>query len=225
MNANTKKSLAVLALIVIVAIMGVGVLLISQRLATQQPVAPTAPESRPSAAEWVGGETCNLSFTIDVAPTATPTATATSTPTATPTPTTTPTATPTVALTACNGVCDTNSDCQTGFCSGGVCRNSACSSEVDCTCATATATPTVAPVACNGTCTTNANCATGLNCVGGVCRNSACSNEADCICATAIATPTTTPPTELPEAGISLPTLAALAGGVLMVLLGILFAL
>jgi hypothetical protein len=59
-----------------------------------------------------------------------------------------------------------------------------------------------------------------------MCKNPSCTSDTDCVCNLAAATPTpTTTIARLPEAGIGLPTLAAVGGGVLMVLLGILFAL
>lgn len=84
--------------------------------------APTAPESRPAAAENI----CTLGFTalpaITPSPTATPSIEPTASPTALPTasPTTSPTATPVIGgtsptpipLATCNQYCELNSDCE-----------------------------------------------------------------------------------------------------------------
>lgn len=82
---------------------------------------------------------------VDVIPTATPTLTPTITPTATPT--------PTPAGNSCNGVCGSNSNCESGlYCYSGFCRNPLCASDATCGCssasptATASATPTIKPV-------------------------------------------------------------------------------
>lgn len=99
-------------------------------------------------------------------------------------------------------------------------------------------------VACNNACTSNDQCTNGLKCLSGMCRKEACSSETDCVCptssattsptatrgqATATATRTATAtatPANLPDAGIlNLPGAAAFGGGLLLVVLGILFAL
>lgn len=147
-----------------------------------------------------------------------PTSTPTSTPTATPT--TTPT------LASCNNSCSVNSDCKSEYvCSGGVCRNPSCTYEAGCVCPGGTYTPATA--SCNESCSVNGDCASNYICSGGTCRNPSCVGESDCTCTTTTYTqPTSTPtPVELPDAGISLPTLAALGGGLVMVLIGILLAL
>lgn len=86
---------------------------------------------------------------VDVVPTATPTLTPTMTPTLTPTPT------PTPAGNSCNGVCGSNSNCESGlYCYSGFCRNPLCASDATCGCssagptatASASATPTIRPV-------------------------------------------------------------------------------
>ncbi len=230
MTTNTKKNLTLISLLLIAFLIIGGILVISNRLATQRAVAPTAPESKPQAAEWVGGAACNTSFTIAAA------------------------ATPGT----CSQTCSTNQPCASGLtCVGGMCRNAACTGQTDCVCPTATPTPT--PATCNNSCNPNANpprnCTSGLTCVPnaagsseGMCRNPSCTGVVDCTCPTATPTPTataaptaTTPPTlaqgttptvtpttapkRLPDAGIGLPTVAAMGGGLVMVLLGILFAL
>jgi len=145
---------------------------------------------------------------------------------------------------SCNDGCSSNTDCSDGLeCVGGACRNPECSAETDCTCE-------VIKSSCNQSCTVNSDCVEGLICSGGSCRNPSCTPETDCVCPTSTPTGTSTPtatatptgtstktptatetPTttvsqaQLPEAGISLPTLAAFGGGLIMVLLGVLLAL
>jgi mannan endo-1,4-beta-mannosidase len=92
-----------------------------------------------------------------------PTATPTLTPTPTVTPTITPTPTPTTLGNSCNGVCGSNSNCESGlYCYSGFCRNPLCASDATCGCssvtptATASATPTGAqttprPIPVSGT--------------------------------------------------------------------------
>ena len=113
------------------------------------------------------------------------------------------------------------------MCSGGACRNPGCTNDVDCTCTIAQATPTL--TSCSGDCSANADCKAGLVCSGGMCLNPECTDEADCTCAIAkVPTKTLTSApklAELPDAGLSLPTLGVIGGGVVMILLGILLAL
>lgn len=106
MNKKTKGILTAILIAILIALLGVAAYFIALRMQTEEAVAPTAPESKPSAAEtWVGSDDCDTSFVIaqiTMTPTATPTATPTDEPTATPTdePTATPTDGPTTTLTA-----------------------------------------------------------------------------------------------------------------------------
>lgn len=87
---------------------------------------------------------------------------------------------------------------------------------------TATPAPTPTPIpSCNSTCTSDSGCLSGLVCSNGFCRNTQCLESANCNCIT----PTPTIVARLPESGISLPTLGALGGGLLMILIGIILAL
>jgi hypothetical protein len=68
---------------------------------------------------------------------------ATATPSPSPTPTITPSPTP---VPQCGSSCTTNANCISGMsCSGGICRNTSCTSSANCICATATPTPTPTP--------------------------------------------------------------------------------
>lgn len=99
-------------------------------------------------------------------------------------------------------------------------------------------------VTCNNACSKDDQCTNGLKCLSGMCRKEACSSETDCICPTSTATasatsrttrPTTTStrtatatatPANLPDTGVlNLPGAAAFGGGLLLTVLGILFAL
>ena len=104
----------------------------------------------------------------------------------------------------CNEQCVASIGCDGGFsCEGGFCRNSACSSEIDCVCATCgdgnldsgeecddgnsingdgCNADCTKPDSCNDVCVDSIGCEGGFDCVSGSCRNSACSSEIDCIC-------------------------------------------
>lgn len=87
----------------------------------------------------------------------------------------------------CGGACTDTTQCSTGLsCVSGICRNAACPTETDCTCASA--------LTCNQGCTTSDQCATGLICSSGSCRNPSCSSDADCVCN--VAPPPTPPPVQ-----------------------------
>jgi hypothetical protein len=135
----------------------------------------------------------------------------------------TATATP---IASCNQSCGTNSDCQNSLiCSGGMCRLPSCINETDCVCPTTTVK---ALASCSQSCSSNGDCDSSYICSGGMCRNPSCVGESGCICTTVTASTqrTTTPtPVELPDAGITLPTLATLGGGLIMLLIGILLVL
>ncbi len=104
---------------------------------------------------------------------------------------------------------------------------------------TPTATPTITPtptpvISCNDTCSQPSDCSNGTTCTGGRCRNASCSSETDCICpssATATPTPTSgitttrTSAPELPEAGISTPTLIGGIAGILLLIGAVLLAI
>ena len=93
--------------------------------------------------------------------------------------------------------------------------------------ATATPTPTPTPTPapeCNDTCTTNADCPSDMTCSNGLCRHPDCVSESDCNCAVATATPTGEAP-ELPEAGVSTPTLIGAGFGALLLLAAFLLAI
>lgn len=248
-----KKYWYILVLLCVTAGLGFITYLTSQELAKKTPVAPTVPQVEPKAVE----PACTFSFTLEV-PTASPTptttgapsATPTSTgvPTATPTSTTAPTATPTVTKApsatpttpppaSCNETCTQDSDCVSGLICllpDGVCRNSQCSDETDCSCPSATATPRptvthkptatpVPPAACNTICNVTADCESGLTCVDGACRNPSCTSETDCVCNIAQgASPTAPPAPQVPVSGVpSILGISAVIGGVLLLLIGL----
>ena len=110
MNKKVKNILTAVFVTILIILLGIAAYFIALRMQTEETVAPTAPESQPSAAEtWVGSDDCDTSFVvaqITLTPTATPTATPTDEPTATPTdeptatPTDDPTATPTTVVEA-----------------------------------------------------------------------------------------------------------------------------
>jgi hypothetical protein len=78
--------------------------------------------------------------------------------------------------------------------------------------ATSTPVPT-SPPTCGSSCTSSTVCGSGMECYQGVCRASACVEETDCIC------PVPTQPV-LPDAGVTLPTIAFIAMGGIFILAG-----
>ena len=215
---NLKQHSWTIGILLLTAVLGVTVFLTVMKLNTTEPVAPTAPQSKPQAATAA----CTVEFKITVN---------------TPTPTVTPPA-------QCNGECTTNAQCPSEMvCSSGRCRNPQCTGEDDCSCPGTTVTPTVTPTAtpvlqCNGDCSSNAQCPASMVCSSGKCRNAQCTGETDCNCPGPTVTPSNTPtpttpivqgPTntpgprpEVPEAGTFLPTAIIVVGGLAILAIGLL---
>jgi len=63
-NKKAKKQILALLLVLIVAGLAGVSFYVSSMLNTTKPVAPTAPRSKPKAAEWFGGAACNTTFTV-----------------------------------------------------------------------------------------------------------------------------------------------------------------
>jgi len=174
-------------------------------------------------------------------PSPTPTRTPTPTPALSPTPTHIPTPTPTAPpaptptpLLGCYAGCGSDNDCGAAFrCQtvSGVkrCVNITCPGESDCIC----------NKGCWEVCGQDRECPENLRCrsIDGTyrCVNTSCDREQDCDCAgptpipTRPAVPTPSGPTptpiELPPAGISLPTIGAVAGGIILTIVAVLLAL
>lgn len=62
-NKVKKQILALILVLIVAGLAGVS-FYVSSLLNTTKPVAPTAPRSKPKAAEWFGGASCNTTFTI-----------------------------------------------------------------------------------------------------------------------------------------------------------------
>jgi len=160
---------------------------------------------------------CALEFEIEgptATPTPTPTSTVTPTPTVipsltpTPTPTNSPTPTPTptpkstpTPLPGCWDTCDNDNDCSGSLVCQTIngtdrCLNASCPEQTDCVCPGPTATPTSTPTPGGPTATPTS---TPVPLPPG-------------------ATATPTPIPELPEAGLSLPTLGAVGLGLLLII-------
>jgi hypothetical protein len=130
----------------------------------------------------------------------------TNTPTRTPTPTLTITLTPTPSSTPSGTVTPTVTPTVTITGTPSV---------------TSTPTPTqIVYAACNGACTVNLDCGNGLVCLDKVCRNPSCVGNANCQCDIA-ASPT--PKVPVAGTGPSVLGATAIAGGFLLLLLGLLF--
>lgn len=94
-----------------------------------------------------------------------------------------------------------------------------------------TATP--APVGCNNSCSNDGGCQSGLVCSAGFCRNPSCTSQSSCNCPQPTATPGTTvqsTPTGIPTpkvpvagSGPSVMGVSVIAGGLLLILLGLAF--
>ena len=182
------------------------------------------------------------SITPSPTPTTTQTPTLTLTPSLTPSPSPTskpmPTPTP---LPGCYHECSSDNDCEgTLRCQSvsGVkrCVNLTCPGEPDCIC----------NKNCWEICGQDRECPENLRCrsIDGTyrCVNQTCEREQDCDCVVPTSTPTsrlvvvigsptpqptgpTPTPIELPPAGISLPTLGAIAGGIILTIVSLLLAL
>jgi len=168
-------------------------------------------------------ESCELTFTLAAA--------------------TTPPATP---IPGCYGACTIDADGQDNcpenlICSNisGVnkCVNNSCPASTNCVCPTPTPTPTPAPTpkpGCYGTCSGDYDCPTGLACrtINGVnkCVNLSCAGASNCQCDTTQPSapsvpsePSTSTTPELPKAGGVPPTIIFAMGGIVIVLLGLIF--
>lgn len=221
-NKNRKRLLLAIGLI-LVGLLAVGSLVVIPRLSEiRRTIAPTAPESEPEAAnkdrkkkEWEGSQECVATFrigekgaavtpspsvTTSPAPTPTntvaPTPTNTPVPTATPTPTSTPTPTATPTPTRVVLI------------------------------PTSTPTATLAPTATSTPTSTPTATPTQTLAQGGIGTEGSGGTAGTGTAGTGTKGGLTNPtPTTLPDAGIGLPTLGALGGGIIMILLGILLAL
>jgi len=248
-----KERLLTIGLILATVILAILAVLTAYKIATRQPVAPTVPQKVPKAATPecklqfsvnppfltstptpTGEITPTGSLTPTLTPSVTPTGILTPTSTLTPslTPTSTSTVTPTVVpLLGCYRECESDDNCEgTLRCQtvSGVkrCVDLSCPGEKDCLC----------NKNCWEVCGQESECPEELTChsIEGVyrCVNPNCDREQDCGCTVAQA-PTVTPkptgpiptPVELPEAGISLPTIGAALGGVILAIVSLLLAL
>lgn len=242
-----KERFLTIGLVLATVVLASLAVLTAWKIATRKPVAPTVPQKVPRAAS----PACRFSFSVlsptptptgEVTPTGvlspTPTGTLmpTQTPTSTPSPTLTPTITPTpTPLLGCYRECESDDDCEgTLRCQtvSGVkrCVNLSCPGEKDCIC----------NVVCWEICGQESECPEELTCrsIDGTyrCVNPDCEREQDCECAVAEAPPPaggfapvptgpTPTPVELPEAGISLPTIGAAIGGIILTIVSLLLAL
>jgi len=191
---------------------------------------------------------CEVSFVLPQLATTTPTVTPTPTPTVTPTstPTVTPTSTPTLRPTpqpecyqSCSRSINGDDNCPSNLICKSIngeyiCVNNACPQNQSCTCSatptpTATASPTPTPTptptpqpGCYDRCSSDSDCPNDLLCrsVNNInkCLNINCPSESDCTCNT-----TTPKEPELPKAGGIPPTIIFALGGVIIVLLGLVF--
>ena len=185
----------ILAIVMIIVVLLLGVAAVFVTLNLQQAQVPTAPTSKPRASEWLGGGSCTISFAVAAAATATATVTTTATATVTATATATP---------ACSQACPSEGVVSGSLmCQGGMWRNSSC--------------PTTDNNACVCPSVTNAPVVSRTPAPTGVAPTAAPPQTTR--------TPTPTAAT-LPGTGtINLPGAAAFGGGLLLTILGIVFAL
>jgi hypothetical protein len=211
---NKKRIVTILIVIATIALAGVAVFTaIRLYQLRQEPVAPTAPTSKPKAVAAPIGCTA-LTFTLTTPEGPSCYETCTETP----------------------DNCPSGLECQT---IGGelLCVDPDCPEEEDCTCSE------VVTYACDSACTTDAQCQEAdenyvCYATTNTCRHQDFPEEEDCTesttpteSPTATATPTSSPassPTtepELPDAGISYPTIISGAAGILLILLSLVLAL
>lgn len=219
-RTNMKKTL--LIIILSIGIVGLGV--VAYLTATQlskigtTPIAPTAGEEAAA-----GQNPCVTTFTVTEAPQPSPPVSPSPSPSVSPSPSPAPV--------GCGNACTVDNDCTgTLVCEGNKCVNPVCTAETDCVCPVASPSPSPSPSpelsSCGDSCNVDIDCAGSLICVNDKCVNPQCTSDSDCICSVGgpARTPTPTPETveevELPEAGISLPTLGLLAAGLTTLLLG-----
>lgn len=248
-----RKRILASVLIVAVLLLAVLALLTAYKIATRGPVAPTVPHLVPRAATQACRLTFVMrapqlspsptplpspvefgasSLTTDLTPTPTSPLSPTPSPTETATFSLATNLTPTVLL-GCYQECDSDDDCQGDLRCQSVsgtkrCVNLSCPGEKDCIC----------NVDCWQVCAQDSECPAELGCrlAEGAyrCVNLDCEQEIDCGCDLA-AGPTLTPspkptgptPTrvELPEAGISLPTIGAVLSGIALTIVALFLAL
>lgn len=189
--------------------LGVVAILIAQRLFAlrEEPVAPTAPKSKPQAQE-TPSSSCTLTFTLSQGPTNTPPPTVTPRLSGTPTPTGTPGPSPTPTPTLTSGPSSTPTPGPSG---------------------TPTPGPTSPPPGCGESCDPNNNrCPSDAQyCVdystdslGPICGRQSLAGEGPSCEQAQAPTPTTIP---LPQAGTLDNTIWAIIGGASFILLGLLF--
>lgn len=211
----------------------------------KKPIAPTAPLPAP-AQEISPTPTPPCVFTICIAsptPTATVTPTITPTPTGKPSPTVTPTSVTPTPITSCYNECSSDGDCRSGLLCQEVegtkrCVNKDCPSESDCTC----------NLNCWDICGHPSECDRTSDCrqIGSIKRcvhnssPSTCDTEAICCELPTSPPPTNTPtpkpgqpkptttpttyvaPVVIPEPGFTLPTIGAIVGGIVLLILSLL---
>jgi hypothetical protein len=165
---NNKFIIAGIATVVLL-VAAIGVVFITRQTSGPEPLAPTAPQSRPSAGS------CSLEFTVEATPG----------PSESPSPSPSPTPSPT-PVAQCGTTCTGDTDCPTSMvCSSGVCRNPSCTESSTCVCATATPSPTPSPTpvaSCNAECSTDTQCPSNLICYTGRCRMPGCTAVDSCTC-------------------------------------------
>lgn len=222
-----KKNIIFIIILISTVILGAIAVLTALKLREigNEPVAPTAPTSKPKAVEVSPSPAaeevdpnCVLEFTVS----------GVATPTPTPTPSATPTPSPELGCyTTCSDDADCEGDltCET-FGSEKKCANSSCKDESDCTC----------NVSCWQKCDSDTQCSSDRTCrqIDDTkrCVNIKCDREQDCDCTITISSPSPSskavvkaspkPSPELPEAGVITPTLFVGAAGILLVVLGLL---
>ena len=160
-------------------------------------------EFTPPAGEW-GPLTWSLCYTGTVCPIATAT----------------PTATPLVG--SCSNLTFTLSTATATATSTSTATATATATSTATATATtgATGTPTPTLASCNNSCDASSDCRSGLTCSEGVCRNPSCVDRSNCTCAVAQASEP-----EMPNAGISFPTIAGVGSALLLLIVSLALAL
>ncbi len=206
---------------------------------------PPSPSPLPSPAPSASvNPSISPSPAASIQPSPSPSASAlpSSLPSSLPSPSLQPSPSPSPAqLAACRESCSDDMDCEGVLvCASNRCVNPQCTSDSDCVCSIGgpASTPTPSPsqvpspspelASCRDGCDVDIDCAGSLICVNDTCVNPQCTSDADCVCSVGgpVRTPAPTPEeieeVELPEAGVSLPTLGILGAGLTTLILGML---
>lgn len=238
---NKNQKITLIILIIGTILLGVTTLIISLQLQNQQSLTDTSSQAASEACKATftvtpdgatpTPATCEIAFTL-VNPSLTPTITSTPS----------PTPNPQCGVTTCSSdaECPSGHSCPTSGQFANKCVLTHCvSSPSQCNsngCAllptatptnspsitpssvlTATPTNTPPPGSCSASCNNNSDCANNMVCANGMCRNPECTEQPNCACYFV-----PTPEVPVTGAGATILGIGVIAGGIILLLLGML---